>query len=152
MYSLNQVQLIGNATKAPEMKRVGSSYVANFSIATNSSWKDKNTGERKGQTEYHNIVAWGRLAEVLGQYLQKGNKVYISGRLQTRSWDDDHGKKHYKTEIVADSAILLTPQPKKGEYESLQENKNQDVRRDDGSYERGPDYEGEKISVEDLPF
>ncbi len=105
---LNKVQIIGRLTRDPEVKTIPSGQtVATFSVATGRTWKDKNTGEKKEQTEFHNIVAWRRLAEICGEYLKKGRQVYIEGHLQTRSWDDQSGTKRYRTEIVADNMIML---------------------------------------------
>lgn len=106
--NLNKAMIIGNLTRDPETKTLPSgNTVANFSVATSFVWKDTQTGEQKSQVEYHNIVAWKRLAEICGQYLRKGSKVYIEGRLQTRSWDDQSGVKHYRTEINAENMIML---------------------------------------------
>jgi len=106
--SLNRVQLIGNLGKDPEIKYTPSGTpVAKLAIATNERYKDKN-GEWQDRTEWHNVVLWQRLAEVAGEYLKKGGKVYIEGRLQTRSWDDKQtNQKKYMTEVVASDMILL---------------------------------------------
>jgi single-strand DNA-binding protein len=106
--SLNKVQLIGNLGKDPELSYTSSGVaVAKFSIATGERWKDQE-GNMQERTEWHNIVAWRKLAEICGQYLKKGSKVYLEGKLQTRSWDDKNtGVKRYTTEIVADDLIML---------------------------------------------
>jgi single-strand DNA-binding protein len=106
--SLNKVLLIGNLGKDPEVRYTGSGVpVATFSIATNESWQDQD-GNTQERTEWHNIVAWRKLAEICHQYLRKGKKVYIEGRIQTRSYDDKNtGAKKYITEIVANSMIML---------------------------------------------
>lgn len=106
--SLNKVTLIGNLGKDPEMSYTASGVaVTKFSIATNERWKDQE-GNAQERTEWHNIVAWRKLAEICGQYLKKGSKVYLEGKLQTRSWDDKNsGVKRYTTEIVADDLIML---------------------------------------------
>jgi single-strand DNA-binding protein len=106
--SLNRVQLIGNLGKDPEIKYTPQGTpVAKLTIATNERFKDK-AGEWQDRTEWHNIVLWQRLAEIAGEYLKKGGKVYIEGRLQTRSWDDKtSGQKKYMTEIVGSDLILL---------------------------------------------
>jgi single-strand DNA-binding protein len=106
--SLNKVLLIGHLGKDPEVSYTSSGVaVGKFSIATNESWKDQD-GNVQERTEWHNIVAWRKLAEICGQYLKKGSKVYLEGRLQTRSWDDKNtGVKRYTTEIVADNLIML---------------------------------------------
>ena len=104
--SLNKVQLIGNLGKDPELKYTPSGVaVATFSIATSESWKDQE-GNQQEKTEWHNIVAWRKLAEICGEYLKKGKKVYIEGKLQTRNYEKD-GVKRYVTEIVADQLIML---------------------------------------------
>jgi single-strand DNA-binding protein len=104
--SLNKVQLIGNLGKDPELRYTASGVaVATFSIATSDSWKDQE-GNTQERTEWHNIVAWRKLAEICGEWLKKGKKVYIEGRLQTRTYEKD-GVKRYVTEIVADDLIML---------------------------------------------
>src|ERR1700747_3050508 len=106
--SLKRVQLIGNLGKDPEVKYTPQGTpVAKLTIATNERFKDK-AGEWQDRTEWHNVVLWQRLAEIAGEYLKKGGKVYIEGRLQTRSWDDKtSGQKKYMTEVVASDLILL---------------------------------------------
>ncbi len=106
--SLNKAILIGNLGKDPELSYTASGVaVARFSIATNERWKDQD-GNLQERTEWHNIVVWRKLAEICGQYLKKGSKVYLEGKLQTRSWDDKNtGVKRYTTEIVADDMIML---------------------------------------------
>ncbi len=106
--SLNKVQLIGHLGKDPELSYTASGVaVAKYSIATNERWKDQE-GNVQERTEWHNIVAWRKLAEICGQYLKKGSKVYLEGKLQTRSWDDKNtGVKRYTTEIIADDLIML---------------------------------------------
>ena len=106
--SLNRVTLIGNLGKDPEVKFTPSGTpVAKIALATNERFKDKN-GEWQDRTEWHNVVLWQRLAEIAGEYLKKGGKVYIEGRLQTRSWDDKQtNQKKYMTEVVASDLILL---------------------------------------------
>ncbi len=105
--SLNKVMLIGNLGKDPELRYTTSGIaVATFTIATNESWKDQE-GNLQERTEWHNIVAWRKLAEICGEWLKKGKKVYIEGRLQTRSYDDKNGVKKYVTEIVADDMLML---------------------------------------------
>jgi single-strand DNA-binding protein len=114
---LNKVMLIGNLGRDPEVRSTPSGQpVASFTLATNRKWKDKN-GQRQEQTEWHNIVCWGRQAEVAGQYLTKGKQIYVEGRLQTRSWEDKQsGEKKYRTEIVCDNFQMLG-QRGGGDYE-----------------------------------
>ena len=104
---INKVILIGNLGRDPEIRYTPSGMaVANFSIATSEKWKDKSTGEMKERTEWHRIVAWGRLGEICGEYLSKGRQVYIEGRLQTRSWEQD-GVTKYSTEVIANEMKML---------------------------------------------
>jgi single-strand DNA-binding protein len=105
--SVNKVILLGTLGKDPELKYTPQgTAVAKFSMATNESYKDKASGEWKERTEWHNVVCWQRTAEVAAEYLKKGRKVYIEGRLTTRSWEQD-GHKKYMTEIVANELVLL---------------------------------------------
>lgn len=105
--SINKVMLIGNLGSDPELRFTPSGVqVANFSLATTESWIDK-SGERQERAEWHRIVLWRRLAEIAGQYLKKGSKIYIEGKLQTRSWEDQNGQKRYTTEVVANSMEML---------------------------------------------
>jgi single-strand DNA-binding protein len=106
--SVNKVILVGRLGKDPEVKYTqGGTPVARFSLATDETWKDQ-SGERQQRTEWHNIIAWRKLAEICGQYLNKGRLVYIEGKLQTRSWEDKEGNKRYTTEIVADNMVMLS--------------------------------------------
>ena len=108
MASVNKAILIGNLGKDPELKFLPSGQpVANFPIATSEKWKDKSTGETKEQTEWHNIIMFGKLAEIAGQYLKKGSSVFVEGRLQTRKWQDKNGQDRYTTEIIANEMKML---------------------------------------------
>jgi len=103
---LNKVLLIGNLGRDPEMRSLPSGQpVANFSLATSRKWKDRD-GNRQEQTEWHNIVVFGKQAEIAGQYLTKGKQIYIEGRIQTRNWEKD-GVKHYRTEVICDNFQML---------------------------------------------
>ncbi|MDI6802251.1 MAG: single-stranded DNA-binding protein [Bacteroidota bacterium] len=105
--SLNKVMLIGNLGKDPELRYTANgTAVASFSIATTDSWKNTE-GAVQERTEWHNIIAWNKLAEVCGEWLKKGQKVYIEGNIRTRNYDDKDGKKKYVTEIYADNLIML---------------------------------------------
>ena len=104
---VNKVILIGNLGADPELKYTPSGVpVVNFSLATSESWNDK-SGERQERTEWHRIVLWRKLAEIAGQYLRKGSKIYVEGKLQTRSWDDQSGQKRYTTEVVVNDMQML---------------------------------------------
>ncbi|QMU56565.1 MAG: single-stranded DNA-binding protein [Candidatus Mycalebacterium zealandia] len=107
MRGVNKATVIGNVGSDPEMKYTGSGQaVANFSVATNESWTSKD-GEKRERTEWHRIVAWGRLAEICGQYLSKGKPVYIEGSIRTRTWEDKEGNTRYTTEIHAKEMQFL---------------------------------------------
>lgn len=106
--SVNKAIVLGNLGRDPEVRyTAGGQSVANFSVATSESWTDKTTGNKQEKTEWHRIVVWGKVAELCGQYLSKGRKVYVEGRLQTREWTDKEGKKNYSTEIVANQVVFL---------------------------------------------
>lgn len=105
---VNKVILIGNLGSDPEVRYTPDGVpVANFSLATTESWNDRNTGERQERTEWHRLVIWRRQAEVAQQYLKKGSKIYVEGKLQTRSWDDQSGQKRYTTEVVVFDMQML---------------------------------------------
>ncbi|HEB99656.1 MAG TPA: single-stranded DNA-binding protein [Thiotrichales bacterium] len=105
---VNKVILIGNLGRDPEVRYMPSGgAVANVTIATTDQWKDKQTGEQKERTEWHNVVFYNRLAEIVGEYLKKGSQVYVEGRLQTRKWQDKEGRDRYTTEIIANEMQML---------------------------------------------
>jgi single-strand DNA-binding protein len=107
MASVNKAIIIGNLGKDPELKYTPQGKtVCNFSVATSESWKDA-SGQKQEKTEWHNILCWGKTAELAGQYLKKGRSCYIEGKIQTRSWDDKDGQKRYKTEIEAQNITFL---------------------------------------------
>ncbi|MFA6460500.1 MAG: single-stranded DNA-binding protein [Patescibacteria group bacterium] len=114
--NLNKVSLLGNLTKDPIAKTTPSGMeLAIFTVATNYEWRDQKTKEKKSTVEFHPIVAWGKLGKVVNDYLTKGSKVYLEGRLQTRTWEDKTKQKHYKTEVVANEMIMLGGGSKKEE-------------------------------------
>ena len=105
---VNKVILVGNLGQDPEVRySPNGGAIANISVATSESWKDKNTGEQVDKTEWHRVVFFRRLAEIAGEYLKKGSKVYIEGKLQTRKWQDKNGQDRYTTEIVANEMQML---------------------------------------------
>lgn len=107
MYSLNRATIIGNLTRDPEVRQTPNGQsVCTFGVATNRSWTGSD-GQKQEQTEFHNVVAWGKLAEICGQYLTKGRKVYVDGRLQTRDWEGQDGVRRYRTEIITENMIIL---------------------------------------------
>jgi single-strand DNA-binding protein len=151
--SVNKVTLLGNLGKDPEIKFLPSgSAVANFSIATTDRYKDK-AGEWQDRTEWHNVVAYARTAEIVRDYVKKGNKLYIEGRLTTRSWDDkDTGKKVYRTEIVVNDLVLIGG---RGEGEgggSSYSGSRQSSGGQSGYAQPAPDYGETGITDEDIPF
>lgn len=118
MRSVNKVILVGNLTRDPELKQMANGQsIVTFGLATNREWVAGN--EKKSLAEYHNIAAWGTLAEICGKYLKKGKLVYIDGYLKTRSWDSPEGVKIFRTEIVATDMIMLDKRPKEDEEEDL---------------------------------
>ncbi len=153
--NLNKAILIGNLTANPEVRKTANGQsVASFTIATNRVWKDQQ-GQKQEQAEFHSIVAWGKLADIVGQYLAKGRIAMVEGRIQTRNWTDQAGVKHWKTEIVAEN-VQLGPRgtgPSNGGAPSQE-------------YDQQPTYEStevssgprnqspieEEIKVEDIPF
>jgi single-strand DNA-binding protein len=159
--SVNKVILLGTLGKDPELKYTPQgTAVAKFSMATNENYKDKQSGEWKERTEWHNVVCWQRTAEVAAEYLKKGRQVYIEGRITTRSWDDkETGQKKYMTEIVANDLILLGGK-RDGDGESSgggsrrsassgQDRGGQASPSEDHFSQAGPSTE---ITDEDIPF
>ena len=128
MSGINKVILIGNLGKDPEVRySPDGGAIASLTLATSESWKDKNTGEKVEKTEWHRVVAFKRTAEIMGEYLKKGSKVYIEGKLQTRKWQDKEGKDRYTTEVVARDMQMLdsrggpqeqaAPEPAGGDFD-----------------------------------
>jgi single-strand DNA-binding protein len=108
MASVNKVIIVGNLGRDPEVKAgTNGGALCNIALATSRHWKDKNTGQRNEETEWHRVVLYDRLAEIAGEFLKKGRSVYIEGRLKTRKWQDKEGRDNYTTEIVAESLQLL---------------------------------------------
>ena len=108
MAGINKVIIVGNLGNDPEIRTMpNGEMIANISVATSESWTDKNTGEKKTQTEWHRIVIYRKLAEIAAQYLHKGSQVYVAGRLETRKWQDNNGQDRYTTEIQGDNLQML---------------------------------------------
>lgn len=149
---LNKAIVIGNLTRDPELKALPSGItVTSFSVATNRVWKDKN-GAKQESADYHNVVVFGRQAEIANQYLRKGASVLVEGRMQTRSWDDASGKKNYRTEIIADRIQFG---PRTGGASTVP---SQAPSGDAGVPDQAPkgldtiEYPEEEINPEDIPF
>ncbi|OQX71660.1 single-stranded DNA-binding protein [Candidatus Parcubacteria bacterium 4484_255] len=141
--NVNKAIILGNLTRDPDVKTIPSGQtVASFSVATNRFWTDKTSGEKKKSAEYHNIIAWGRLAEIVQKFLTKGSLVYIEGRLQTRNWEDQQGNKKYKTEIIAEK-IQLGPRGAGVGVNTNKENIEMPEERASSP---------EEINVEEIPF
>jgi single-strand DNA-binding protein len=154
--SLNKVILIGNLTRDPEMRYTNSGTpVVTFGMATNKSWKDAG-GETKELAEFHNLVAWNKMAEICQQLLSKGMKVYIEGSLNTRSWEGEDGATRYKTEIRVDDMILLDSKGKQGAGisenapEEVEEKKEKEEEKEEETVEE--DTQVDDPLEEDLPF
>lgn len=150
--NLNKAIIIGNLTQDPEVRNTPNGQsVASFSVATNRIWNDKQ-GQKQTQAEFHNIVAWGRLAEICGQYLNKGGLVMVEGRIQTRSWEDQQGVKKYKTEIIAEN-IQLGPRNNSGGSSQGQsyEKSPAEPAAAPAQAQATPDSDDD-IKVEDIPF
>jgi single-strand DNA-binding protein len=140
--NLNKVMLIGNLTRDPEMRYTPQgNAVASFVVATNREWVT--SGERKQAADFHNVVSWNKLAEICGQLLKKGTKVFVEGRLQTRTWQDPQGSKKYKTEIVIDDMIILSKIKQDGTVDE------EDLLAEEGGFAAG---EGDTMDFGDLDF
>jgi single-strand DNA-binding protein len=143
---LNKATIIGRLTADPESRTTPTGQtVVSFSLATNLVWKDGN-GEKQEKTEFHNIVAWRKLAEIITQYLKKGSRIYLEGRLQTRSWEDQNGVKKYRTEIVADNMIMLDSKS------SNTSNSAPAAPSEDSTPQKPSEDSEEEINIEDIPF
>jgi len=152
--SLNKVQLIGNLTRDPELRYTTSGTpVVTFGLATNKSWKDQE-GNAKEVAEFHNIVAWNKMAEICQQLLAKGMKVYIEGSLTTRSWEAEDGSTRYKTEVRVNDMILLDSKGKQGNGEEISHensSSNSAPVEDAVVDEEGP-IDEDPLADADLPF
>ncbi len=156
--NLNKAIIIGNLTQNPEIRKTpAGKSVASFTIATNSVWTNQ-AGERQEQAEFHSIVAWGKLADIVGQYLAKGRLCMVEGKIQTRSWTDQTGAKHWKTEIIAEN-IQLGPKPSVVPNNSSGGNNLSNPNFEtptyiNETYQTEPivSNDEEEIKIEDIPF
>ncbi len=158
MFSLNRVTLIGNLTRDPELRYTPNGQaVASYALATNRRWTTQQ-GETQDATEYHEIVAWGKLGEISQQLLSKGKKAYVEGRLQTRSWEAQDGTKRQRTEVIAENIIALSPRSGSSDHEPMPETSTGTVPKPADSpkpkttkNETQPSSD-EEIDLSDLPF
>jgi single-strand DNA-binding protein len=162
---LNKVMIIGRLTRDPELRTTPSgASVCQLGLATNFVYTNQQSGQKVEQVEYHTVVLWRKLAEIANQYLKKGRRVYIEGRLQTRSWDGKDGVKRNRTEIVADNMIMLdggqgggaaSGAPRSGSTDSSAPASGEAqpfVEEELPTIQQGDESKGEDISVEDIPF
>ena len=148
---LNKAQVIGNVTQDIELKQTPNGQnVTSFSVATNRNWTDS-SGNKQEQTEFHNIVLWGKLAEIAGQYITKGQKIFLEWRLQTRNWEAQDGSKRYRTEIVWENLIMLGRKGENSEGANFTPNSSNSVSSTPAIRKSVPKQE-EEISIEDIPF
>ena len=142
---VNKVILVGNLGQKPDMKYTQSNTaVANLSLATSESWKDKDSGDLKTKTEWHRVVYFGKLAEIAEQYLDKGSKVYVEGKLQTRKWQDQSGNDRYTTEVLGQELTMLDS---RGDSSGSSFENN-----DSGMSEEDVNQDNGEFSEEDIPF
>lgn len=153
--SLNKVFLIGNLTRDPEIRyTTGGASVVSFGLATNKSWKNPE-GELQESTEFHNIVAWGKMAEICQQLLAKGMKVFVEGSISTRSWEDDSGNTRYKTEVRVNEMILLDSKGKQGagmDVAEVAQEKTEEETPAKKEEKPAEEENSEDVLDDDLPF
>ncbi len=156
---VNKVILIGNLGKDPETRYLPSGgAVANVTLATSESWKDKTSGESKERTEWHNVVFYSKLAEIVGQYLKKGSQVYVEGSIRTRKWQDKEGHDRYTTEIIADEMQMLGGRPGGGgSSASMDSGSSARTGVSEGGFSRGKtpapaDGPDKNFEDDDIPF
>ncbi|MDO8462765.1 MAG: single-stranded DNA-binding protein [bacterium] len=150
--TLNKVMVIGNLTKDPESRATaGGTTICTFGVATNRYWTNQQSGERQEEVEFHNVVAFGKLADICTQYLGRGRKVYVEGRLKTREWEGQDGVKRNRTEVVAENMIMLDRAPGGG---TQQFNKHAPAAPPMAAEHVAPahDEARDEIKVEEIPF
>lgn len=159
MFSLNRAQIVGNLTRDPELRSTPNGQsVCSFGVATNRRWKDKD-GNNQDSTEFHDIVVWGKLAEIVNQILHKGNKVYLEGRLQTRQWEGQDGAKRNKTEIIMENFIALTAKGVTEEHHDTSEPVIEDFPsekaepvKETSKPAKKDEEPADEINLDDIPF
>lgn len=145
MRSLNQVTLVGNVTKNPELKYIlNGQAVIKFSVVTNREWKNA-AGEKQEAVEFTNVVFWGKAAEIINQFITKGKKILVQGRLQTRTWTSEDGVKHYMTEVIGQDFLLLSPKDESTKEVGVIPAGDEGTGMIDGKPE-------EKVNPDDIPF
>jgi single-strand DNA-binding protein len=148
MIDLNRATILGRLTRDPELRTTPSGQsVTTIGIATNRSWTDS-SGTKQERVEYHNVVMWGKLAEIASQYLSKGRRVYVEGRLQTRDWTGQDGVKRYRTEIIAENMIMLDG----GGQRNAPNGDGSQIPTIEYGGDTGPSKTKDEIKVEDIPF
>jgi single-strand DNA-binding protein len=155
MKDLNMVFLMGNLTRDPELRYTPNGQaVATFAIATNRQWNDKESGEKKESVEFTDVVVWGKTAENVSNYLKKGRKVHVIGRLQTRNWEAQDGSKKYKTEVIAtDVTFLDRAGDSSSNYEGVDKEPAEDTNQEAKPKSKKDSKEvEEEINIEDIPF
>lgn len=151
--SLNKVMLIGNLTRDPNLRYTpNSTAVASFGIATNRSWTPADGGDKQERVDFHNVVAWSKLAEICGQLLHKGDKVFVEGRIQTRDWKTESGEIRKVTEIVIDNMMLLSNRG--GKFASNEENESESEENSKNTEEAAVPAEAAEVEdvSDDIPF
>lgn len=138
---VNKCILVGNCGKEPEVRyQPSGAAVTNISIATTESWKDKNTGEKQDRTEWHNVVFFGKLAEIVGEYVKKGSQIYVEGSLTTEKWTDKSGNERYTTKIKANEMQLLGGRPSSDNQGHSQTNNFQQPQNQGGDFDQDPPF------------
>lgn len=149
---LNRATILGRLTRDPEVKTTTTGKtVASMSVATNRTWTDQ-SGTKQELVEYHNCVMWGKLAEIAGQYLSKGRRAYLEGRIQTRDWVGQDGVKKYRTEIVVDNMIMLDGPKGTGATPATTSNYGKQPKASEPSFAMDEGSIEEEVKVEDIPF
>ncbi|MCK5471766.1 single-stranded DNA-binding protein [Candidatus Gracilibacteria bacterium] len=151
--SLNSAQIIGNITRDPEVRQTPNGQtVATIGVATNRKWTNKQTNEKQEEVEFHNVVVWGKLAEICQQYLKKGAKVYFQGRLKTRNWEDPDGKKNYRTEVIAENMIMLDSRGAGSAAPAAAAAQPAAASSPAPAAQKAPPPTEEEVKIDDLPF
>jgi len=156
MLNLNRAMVLGNATRDAELRTTPNGRsVASFAVATNRRWTDQQSGEMQEEVQFHEIVAWGKLGEIASQIVKKGGKVYVEGRLRTRTWEGQDGARRERTEIIAENIIGLSPRGAISEIEATPESTEETPKEKPAKKEPTMDKEKapeDEINLDDIPF